>query len=186
MSSGKCSIDENISEVPELLSHQPEMNLELRDTADSSNITQPLENDEKESAMPSTSKQPQAFLVLNFCLFANYQEKSCLNEFQQTTPVICEQNISSTKYPLISDINEFSINLHPIEVSQIGMTYIFRFSKFNMLEYPSLKEIGALPLSVEMGEAELLSEQQLLEFYYNDQLEIIDDFIDSFYEVKYF
>uniref|UniRef100_A0A914KIR0 Uncharacterized protein n=1 Tax=Meloidogyne incognita TaxID=6306 RepID=A0A914KIR0_MELIC len=168
VSSGKCSIDENISEVPELLSHQPEMNLELRDTADSSNITQPLENDEKESAMPSTSKQPQAFLVLNFCLFANYQEKSCLNEFQQTTPVICEQNISSTKYPLISDINEFSINLHPIEVSQI--------------EYPSLKEIGALPLSVEMGEAELLSEQQLLEFYYNDQLEIIDDFIDSFYE----
>uniref|UniRef100_A0A914LKF6 Uncharacterized protein n=1 Tax=Meloidogyne incognita TaxID=6306 RepID=A0A914LKF6_MELIC len=33
-----------------------------------------------------------------------------------------------------------------------------------------------------MCEAELLSEQQLLEFYYNDQLEIIDDFIDSFYE----
>ncbi|CAK5044884.1 unnamed protein product [Meloidogyne enterolobii] len=60
------SIDENIFVGPEVLSHQPEMNLELKDSAESSTITQALENDEKESALPSTSKQFQAFLVFNF------------------------------------------------------------------------------------------------------------------------
>uniref|UniRef100_A0A914LLM2 Candidate secreted effector n=1 Tax=Meloidogyne incognita TaxID=6306 RepID=A0A914LLM2_MELIC len=47
VSSVECSIDENISDVPELLSHQPKMNLGQRDSAKSSTITQPLENDEK-------------------------------------------------------------------------------------------------------------------------------------------
>lgn len=40
-------------------------------------------------------------------------------------------------------------------------------------------------LSLVVDEAELLNEHQLLEFYHNDRLEIIDDFIDSFHKVTY-
>lgn len=173
--SGECSTDINIPEVTEV--HQTETNLERGDSIKSSDITQPLKDDEKESEMPSTSYVNQ-ISALETNATSHLQDELCLSksEQQHPTPIVCDQNISSVTYPIISDINDFeslSIN-YPIkcQVDQQMETSL----------YPSLKEIGDLqPLSTEIGEAELLSEQQLLEFYHNDQLEIIDDFVDSFY-----
>jgi len=56
--------------------------------------------------------------------------------------------------------------------------------------YPNLVEVtenssvlSRARMAAELGEAELLGEQQLLECYQNEQLEFVDDFVDIFCQV---
>lgn len=55
--------------------------------------------------------------------------------------------------------------------------------------YPTILESSApnrIKLAEYSGECELLSEAQLLDFYKNEQLDFVDDFVDVFIEVCYF
>lgn len=91
-------------------------------------------------------------------------------------------------YPLINQTNILSIPLISVEEPS-SFTDSPIMCKESTSIYPIISESTApnrIKLAEFSGEAELLSEAQLLDYYKNEQLDFVDDFVDVFIEVSCF
>lgn len=72
-------------------------------------------------------------------------------------------------------------NIPAISIESVPNFFVEKNEK--KVKYPSLRETTTDHQL--FSESELLSEEQLLEYYKNDQLDFVDDFIDLFVQVSF-